>query len=237
MTNILKPAASLAAAGLGLSLLAGCASVAPTAVPDSYMTATALDRHPIRVEKRTEFLEVGIHPQASELSGADKSRIMGFVAAYRDHGHGPLIMSLPASSSNPQLAVEAVAEARAIAFENGVSYDEIAGSNHGAESGRSEPMILAFQTYDAIAPDCPSLASIDFSNVMSNNELPTLGCAIRANQAAMIADPADLLGTRPLDQGDALRRGVILAKFREGESTGSARSESESGTISEAVKE
>ena len=170
-------------------------------------------------------------------SGADKAKIADFVTAYRDHGHGPLIMSLPASSTNPQMAVAAVAEARAIAYENGVQYDEIAGGNHGARSGRAEPMILAFQTYDAIAPDCPSMATVDFSNVSSNNELPTLGCAVRANQAAMIADPADLLGTRPLDQGDAVRRGVIMQKFRQGESTGSSRSQEESGTISDAVKE
>ncbi|MEZ5953335.1 MAG: CpaD family pilus assembly protein [Hyphomonas sp.] len=237
MTKILKPAASLLAAGLGLTVLSGCSSVAPTSVPKSYLEGTVLDRHPIRVQKRTEFLEVGIHPEASELSNADRSRIAGFVAAYRDHGHGPLIMSLPASSSNPQLAVEAVAEARAIAYENGVQYDEIAGGNHGARSGKSEPMILAFQTYDAIAPDCASQATVDFSDMSSNNELPTLGCAVRANQAAMIADAADLLGTRPLEEGDAVRRGVILQKFREGESTGSSRSAEESGAISEAVKE
>ena len=237
MTSILKPAASILAAGFGLSALAGCASVAPTAVPKSYLEGTILDRNEIRVEKRTEFLEVAIHPEASELSGADKAKIADFVTAYRDHGHGPLIMSLPASSTNPQMAVAAVAEARAIAYENGVQYDEIAGGNHGARSGRAEPMILAFQTCDAIAPDCPSMATVDFSNVSSNNELPTLGCAVRANQAAMIADPADLLGTRPLDQGDAVRRGVIMQKFRQGESTGSSRSQEESGTISDAVKE
>ena len=60
MTSILKPAASILAAGFGLSALAGCASVAPTAVPKSYLEGTILDRNEIRVEKRTEFLEVAI---------------------------------------------------------------------------------------------------------------------------------------------------------------------------------
>ena len=236
MTSILKPAASLIAAGIGLSALAGCASVAPTSVPKSYLEGTALDRNAIGVEKKTEFLEVAIHPEASELSLADKARISDFVAAYRDHGHGPLIMSLPASSANPQLAVAAVAEARAIAYEKGVSYQEIAGTSHGAGSDVAEPMIMAFQSYDAIAPECQSLATIDFSNFTSNNELPTLGCAVRANQAAMIADPADLLGTRTLDQGDPIRRGIILEKFRQGESTASTRTSDESGTVSQAVQ-
>ena len=236
MTRILKPARSVLAAGLGLSALAACSSYAPSNVPDTYLERTALDRNAIGVEKRTEFLEVAIHPEASQLSNADKASIKAFVAAYRDHGHGPLVMSLPESSANPQLAVEAVAEARAIAYENGVQYDEISGTSHGAGSDISEPLILAFQSYDAIAPDCPSLASVDFGDIRSNNELPTLGCAVRTNLAAMVADPADLLGTRPLDKADPIRRSVILEKFRQGEATASTRTNNESGTVSQAVQ-
>jgi pilus assembly protein CpaD len=235
VTRILKPATTLLAAGLGLAALAACASSAPSNVPQSYLQGTALDRNAIKVEKKTEFLELGIHPQASELSLADKARIANFVAAYRDHGHGPLIMSLPESSANPQLAVAAVAEARAIAYENGVQYEEIAGTSHGADSLVAEPLILAFQSYTAIAPDCPSMASLDIADISSNNEKPTLGCAVRSNMAAMIADPADLLGTRPLDQADPIRRGVILEKFRQGETTAATRTQQESGTVSQAV--
>ena len=237
MTIILKPAASLLSVGLGLTVLAACASSAPTSVPQSYLQGTVLDRNPIGVEERTEFLEIAIHPAASELSLSDKARLREFVTAYRDHGHGTLIMSLPASSANPQLAVAAVAEARAIAYEHGVQYDEIAGTSHGADSAVAEPMILAFRSYKAIAPDCPSLAEFDFADISSNNESPTLGCSVRANQAAMIADPADLLGTRALGQGDPIRRGVILEKFRQGEATASTRTNSESGTVSQAVQE
>jgi pilus assembly protein CpaD len=144
-------------------------------------------------------------------------------------------MSLPESSANPQLAVAAVAEARAIAYENGVQYEEIEGTHHGEGSLVSEPMILAFQSFEAIAPDCPSLATIDFADISSNNERSTLGCAVRSNLAAMIADPADLLGTRPLDKADPLRQSVILEKFRQGESTASTRTNQESGTVSQAI--
>ena len=234
MTRILKPATYVFAAGAA-AVLSACASSAPSNVPAAYLEGTALDRNAIDVQKKTEFLEVAIHPQASELSLVDKGNIRNFVASYRDHGHGPLIMSLPESTANPQLAVAAVAEARAIAYEAGVDYEEISGTSHGEGSMVSEPMILAFQSYEAIAPDCPSLATIDFADMSTNNELPTLGCAVRSNLAAMIADPADLLGTRPLDQGDPLRRSVILQKFREGEATASTRTDQESGTVSQAV--
>ena len=234
MTRLLTSPLALAAA-LGALTVTGCSSAAPTAVPASYLQGTPLDRNPITVAKRTEFLEIDIHPEASQLSLSDKARIQNFVASYRSVGHGPLIMSLPESSSNPQLAVSAVAEAREIAWENGVEYEEISGSSHGAESTVSEPMILAYKAYDVIAPDCPSLASLNMADISSNNELPTLGCSIRTNLAAMISDPGDLLGQRALDEGDPVRRSTILGKFREGESTGAERSDAESGSVSTAV--
>ena len=67
MTRILKPTAILLTAGMSLAVLSGCASTAPSNVPASYLQGTALDRNAISVEKKTEFLEVAIHPQASEL--------------------------------------------------------------------------------------------------------------------------------------------------------------------------
>ncbi|WP_291077891.1 CpaD family pilus assembly protein [Hyphomonas sp.] len=234
MSKLTTSSLALAAA-VGVLTITACSSAAPTAVPQAYLQGTPLDRNPIGVAKRTEFLEIDIHPAASQLSLSDKARIRNFVADYRSVGHGPLIMSLPMSSANPQLAVQATAEAREIAWENGVAYEEIAGGTHGEESDVSEPLILAFQSYEAIAPDCPSLASLDMGDMSSNNELPTLGCAVRTNLAAMISDPGDLLGQRSLDQGDPVRRATILDKFRKGEVTGAERGENESGTVSTAV--
>lgn len=236
MTNASKPQLALLALGAGLLTLGACASSAPTAVPNAYMTGTALDRNEIGVVKRTEFLEVSIDPHASELSSGDRQRIRSFVALYNQRGHGPLVMSLPQASANPQLAVTAVAEARAIAWESGVEYDEMKGAAHGAGASVSQPMILAFQIYDAVAPDCAQKSTLDFSDVSSNNTLPTLGCSVRTNLAAMIADPADLLGTRPLDAGDPDRRADILRKFQQGETTASARTSQESGAVSQVVQ-
>ncbi len=235
MTIVSKPNLSLLALGAGLLTLGACASAAPTAISANYLEGTALSRNEIGVTKRTEFLEVSLHPEAGELSDGDRSRIRTFVGAYAQKGHGPLVMSLPAASANPQLAVTAIAEARAIAWEKGIQYDEITGSAHGAGEAYAQPMILAFQVYDAVAPACASKSTLDFSDVASNNNLPTLGCSVRTNLAAMIADPADLLGSRPLEGGNAARREVILEKFRLGEPTAATRSPQESGTVSDAV--
>jgi len=235
MTIISKPNLKLLALGAGLLSLGACASSAPAAITPDYLEGTALTRHEIGVTKRTEFLEVAIHPEASELSSEDRTRIRSFIGAFAQSGHGPLVLSLPAASANPQLAVTAIAEARTIAWEKGIQYDEISGAAHGAGEAYAQPMILAFQVYDAVAPQCQSLATLDFADVSSNNTLPSLGCSIRSNLAAMIADPADLLGNRPLGQSDILRREVILEKFRLGQTTAATRADQESGAVSDAV--
>jgi pilus assembly protein CpaD len=230
----LRIAAALSAGGL-----AACASNGGPnpQLPESYLTGTALDRNAIEVVKRTEFLEVGIDAEASELSDADRRRIQSFVMAYLDSGQGPFVVSLPTSSVNPQLAIAASAEARDIARDTGVQYREIAGTTHGEGTGINEPLILAFQTYEALPPDCKTFAEIDVMDASTNNEMEQLGCAVRTNLAAMIADPADLLGERAFGRGDPVRRAIILGKFREGQPTGASRSNDESGSISDAVKE
>lgn len=236
MTTASKPNFALLALGASLISLGACASSAPTSVPSNYLVGTALDRNEIGVTRRTEFLEIAIDPHAGELSSTDRQKIRSFVGLYAQRGHGPLVLSLPQATANPQLAVTAVAEARAIAWESGIEYDEIAGTAHGAGESYAQPMILAFQIYDAVAPDCAQKSAYDFSDVSSNNNLPTLGCSVRTNLAAMIADPADLLGSRPLDPSDLARREVILEKFRQGEITGAARSDEESGAVSQVVQ-
>lgn len=235
MTIISKQPLTLLAFGAGLMALGACASYAPTAVSESDLQGTALSRNEVGVTKRAEFLEIALPAETSELSDTDRNRIRSFVRAYTLTGHGSLVLSLPQTSNNAQLAVTAIAEARAIAWESGVEYDEISGEVHGAADGAPQPMILAYQAYDAVAPECASKASIDFSDIASNNTLPTLGCSVRSNLAAMIADPADLLGSRELGPADNARRDVILDKFRLGESTASVRSDDESGAVSQAV--
>ena len=220
--------------GAALAFAASCSS-GPATAPPTRLQSGPLDRHEIKVVSRTEFLEIRIDSRASELSSQERARISAFVRGYAARGHGPLVLSLPQSSANPQLAVAAVAEARLIAWENGVEYNEMEGTAHGAGSAISEPMILAYQLYDAIPPDCPALYTIDFSDAASNDTLPSLGCSLRKNLAAMIVDPADLLGNRPADAADLMRREVILEKFRRGEMTASERTEQESGAVSTVV--
>ncbi len=226
----------IALLGLSVVIIAGCQSnKAPGNVPLSYFEGTALDRNAVTARATTEYLEVNLNPMDSQLRLTEIARVRGFLADYNARGHGPLIMSVPKGAENPQLAIEAVAEARDMAWEAGIEYEQIAGSAYDARGRRDAPVVLAFKAYEAIAPDCPSLSQVDFSNAVSNSDLPTLGCAVRTNMAAMIADPADVFSQRELEGTDIIRRQTQLEAWREGGETAAGRSDAESGAISAAV--
>ena len=212
---------------------ASCLRYKP-AVPVEYIDSGVLERNAIDVVETAETIEIVLKQNASELSLTDKSRVRGFVRSYVDHGHGPLVMLLPEGTPNQQFAVGAIAEARAIAFENGVAYEEISG---GSKFGAYPSVILSFKAYDAVAPDCKSFGQVDVSSTRNNNDLPNLGCSVRRNIAAMIADPADLLGTRELDPADVVRRNTVLQAYRAGEQTASERNDGENGAISDAIND
>ena len=209
---------------------------APSHVPVEYFDGTVLDRHEIGVTQHTEYLEVLLDPRDTQLRLGEVSKVRSFLNQYADVGHGPLVVSMPKHAENPQLAVGAVSEIRQLAWEAGVSYESMLGAAYDASSHTQTPIVMAFKTYKAVAPECQSLAQIDVANGVSNSDLPTLGCAIRTNMAAMIAEPADLLGGRELSEGDRVRRGAQLSLWQQGQSTAATRTEAESAVVSTAIQ-
>ena len=211
----------------GASLIGGCAggSAAKEAGP---IAGTPLDRNQIDVRAGLEVLEIQLDAGGTRLPRSDLNRIERFVAAYRDRGHGKMRMAMPENVARPQLAVEAVKTARELAWENGVAWEDIAGSAYDAK-GHQAPLIMSFEIYEAIAPDCKSLAQIDMSDVSTNSELESFGCSVRTNIAAMLADPGDLLGERELGPRDRGRVSLIMEAYRQGEATGAETGDSQVG--------
>lgn len=221
----------------GLLVLTGCQSKGENhhEVPVSDFYGTPLDRHEIGVKEHREYLEVQLDARDTQLRASEVMKVRSFLDTYASVGHGPLVISMPKSAEAPQLAVGAVSEIREFAWETGIDYNQMLGAAYDASGRRSTPIIMAFKTYKAIAPDCPSLAEIDLSNAVSNSETATFGCAIRANMAAMIAEPADLLGGRALEDGLITRQQFQLELWLQGQPTAAARGPGESTAISSAV--
>ncbi|MEL6258602.1 MAG: CpaD family pilus assembly lipoprotein, partial [Pseudomonadota bacterium] len=160
-----------------------------------------------------------------------RDEIRSFMRAFAKNGHGRVVFTPPVDPADPSRAVALATEARAIAFEYGVDAHEI--DFEPASPGAEAPLIMAFRRYVAVAPDCPSVDQIDLVDLNGNSESPGFGCAVHTNIAAMVADPADLLGGRALDPGDAARRRLQFELFRQGADTaadtGGVQAESTSG--------
>jgi len=123
-----------------------CGTV-PEAVPVELVDTQLFQRQAINVVETARTLEIVLDQNASELSLSDKSRLRNFFRGYHDHGHGSLVMLLPEGTPNQQFAVGAVAQAREIAFENGVAYEEIAG---GSKFGSYPSMMRRRQSVRAL---------------------------------------------------------------------------------------
>ncbi|MDP2125476.1 MAG: CpaD family pilus assembly protein [Parvibaculum sp.] len=188
--------------------------------------------HPISVQPDVATLNIDIPPGQPGLTTADRIAIADFATSYRARGHGPLTVSTPSGSPNAGTATAVLSDVRDALAERGVSGDMLAYTPYSASAAdRSAPLILSFKRYVAKASTCGDWSkslTAEYKNVLP----PNFGCATQNNLAAMVADPADLLKPRTMTSADADRRNTVLDKYRQGESTATARSDQDSGAVS-----
>lgn len=223
--------AHLKAAGLValVGLTAACATKgAPPPVLDGRPLATSADAHRIKVSEVGERLEVSIADGA--LSPTALFAIENFATEYRRMGHGPMALSAP-KDANPQMTGAVIG----VLADAGIPAERVSVARYDAGDAAA-PLVLRFTRYDAEAPKCPSLSLEDTANAFSNRPVRSFGCAMQANLAAMIADPADLAAPRAMDPADAARRALVVDKYRQGEQTHATRSEDERVTVSRVAR-
>ncbi len=215
-----------------LALLSACNSYQPSIQTGKDQTYS----QEIEVVEDMRVLEVPMSEYEPGLPYTERYRIENFLAEYKARGknHGPLVVSLPLNSPWGQQLNASVKEAYRMADEFGVR--DVKRSDYESNGAPEAPMVLAFSAYRAIAPDCPRVNELNLAYIGENDTLPSFGCAMQTNLAAMIADPADLIGARQSDPADLVRRAVVLQKYRAGQSTATERTEAETGAISDAVE-
>jgi pilus assembly protein CpaD len=190
----------------------------------------------IVAQETTAELKIGAVVSGEKLGAREREAVKGFAAAYQQEGHGAVIISRPSNGPDDISAMRAAADARAVMLAEGVDQSMIAEGTYDGTGARSAPLILSYRTYEAVVPNCPDVSHWDITNTYSNSALPSLGCAVAVNLAAMIANPADLVGSQPLDPADTGRRMIVFGKYRAGEKTSAARNDDASGAISSVVE-
>lgn len=215
------------AATLALSL-AGCKTIEEGTRVAGWELTDPLQRHPILVSQQPETLNIAVPRGANGLSPSQRADVLGFSHQARasDAGNSRLVIAAPSGSSNETAAITAVHEIGALLKENGYTESEINIEPFYAAGASSPPVKLSFLRYVAEGPECGNFQT-NLARNPRNLPAPDLGCATQKNLAAMVVNPADLLGPRNMDARPSERRSVTWDKYIKGESSGAQKSQDE----------
>lgn len=211
------------------SLLAASALAALGACTQSPGTIAMSQGKYRDIHAREVTAELKLSPTDAQdsLGEAERMAVDYFADAYKAEGSGPIMIGYPEGST-----WRSATEARAVLLAAGISPSGVVDAP-GRTAAGTEPLVLTYQTYEAVVNDCPAMNEVRFDSTKTNSPLPSFGCAVSINLAAMIADPTDLIGEQSIDPADATRRAIVFEKYRNGEPTGAQREAS--GAISQAI--
>jgi pilus assembly protein CpaD len=210
--------------------LAGCASPPPSAANGGSVIPT--EHYAVKVENVPDQVALAVH--AEGISAHQGQALVDFVARWREAGAGVVTLRIPADAKDTQRAqtMGYSVQSRLEALGIGPGQIQLESYVAGVADG---PLIASFQHLAAHGDDCNG----DWGNLtstMGNEPYKHFGCALTANFAAQLADPRDLVAPVPLSAGDTTRREVVLSKYREGQTTSSAKDDQASGAASTVVK-
>ncbi|MCB1546464.1 MAG: CpaD family pilus assembly protein [Hyphomicrobiaceae bacterium] len=183
-------------------------------------------RHPIIVSEQPSTHKVRVSRGSSGLSPSQRAGVLGFLGRYRSTANSRLIIAVPSGAPNEVAAMAAVADLRLLLRKSGFSDSDVVVNSYHVEGRPQPPIRLSFTRYVATAPECgrwPTNLGFDPGNL----PYPNLGCAQQRNFAAMVANPADLLGPRGMTPRAGERRDATWDKYTIGDTTGAKKSEDE----------
>jgi pilus assembly protein CpaD len=184
--------------------------------------------HPISVEPSYQSLKLSYSGGA--MNSADSERLDAFVADYRQHGNGKISISAPSGVSMQQAVISLADQINQM----GVSRDHILIATHDAAAG-DDRLEVDYISYRAHADACDDWSE-DLTHTWENQPPRVFGCATQHNIAAMVSDPRDLLGPRPMDEADGRRRQTVITNYDKGQPTAATKSADQSATITDVGK-
>lgn len=225
----LLAAALLATSALGL---AGCH--ADRIVADSY-PQTYDQRHPIVLAEGPARLDLPVGAGRSGLTARQKDDIRAFAADWRKNGRGPVGVLVPTGGASDTASSYSIAAVRATLASAGVPSTAILTRRYPAETpDHLAPIKLGYVKLKAevphpcgLWPDDLGHGGGDYYGATQNRDYWNFGCAAQQNLAAQVADPEDLARPRTETPVYAARRQTVIEKYRVGEDTASASSQSE----------
>ena len=210
---------------LAAGLLSACADHG--AGLDQAITPT--EQFPLKVAVTPGEIHLAPHPAG--LSAAQREALAALADRWMQEGGGPVTIRAPISGADPGSAGLTSVQAAELLHTLGVPGEKIRRVGYDPQRDPRAPIIVAYDVYEAVIPRCGAHWE-NLTNNLGNRPMSNFGCAVSANMAAQIADPADIVGPRTSDPTDATRRTTVIEKYRQGQATGGATETGASGTIS-----
>lgn len=207
---------------LAAVLLAGSCA-APS--NDGSITSDPEFNHPITVSPDMRTLHMSY--AGDGLSADEAQKFDAFAAGYKERGNGAISISAP-SGPGAAAAIRFFGERLA---DLGVPSSHILVGTHDVTGGDSR-IEVSYVAYVARTAPCGNWSK-DLSETADNLPAPNFGCATQQNIAAMVADPRDLLGPRPMGTADATRRTTIVGKYEKGDTTAATKSSDQTANVSQ----
>ena len=221
-------AMKLLAASAAMLALAGCKTTDDPTRVAGWTLVDSSQRHPILVTQEPTTDVIRIPRGANGLSPAQRARLLDFADHYRttDAGNSRLVIQAPSGAANEVSTMTAVSQIRALLTDQGFGESTISVEAYNAAGAKDPPIRVSYLRYVAQPPNCGDW-STNLAYDPMNLPYPNLGCANQHNLAAMVANPADLLGPRSETARPSERRDYVWNKYVNGQPTGANKSADE----------
>lgn len=218
----------LASSMLAVTALAGCGSSGNQPQVAGWTLVDPAQRHPIIVSQQPEMLPINVTRGSQGLAPQQRAALLAFADKSRasDAGNSRLIISVPSGSGNEVAAMHAVTDIRRLLSDRGFQESSVQVEAYSDDTSKEPPIKVSYLRYIAEAPTCGNWSQ-NLAYEPNNLPYPNLGCADQRNLAAMVANPADLLGPRTEGDRSSERRDVVFDKYVKGETSNTKKSEDE----------
>lgn len=222
------PAAKVAAVSLLALSLVGCRGHYGEEYGLGMGNVSHDETHAIVIDKQPVTLSIPIRRGAYGLVGKQRMRVSRFLMKYRtqDMGNSKLLIEVPSGSANEVAAMEGMVDLRHMISEHGFDATNVQIRPYAAAHHEQPPIRLSYAEYVAKAPECGNFPT-NLASQHDNRHYENFGCSSQRNLAAMVANPADLVGPRTMTPRSEERRRTVWKKFIDGQSTGAQRSSDE----------
>lgn len=213
--------------------LSACAATPPLQAGQASMARTPTELWKAEVTTQPEEIRLAVRAQG--LSPNQAGALTTFADSWRSADGGEVIVQAPVGGPDPGAVSRSGENARTYLVQQGVPASAIRLLGYDAKGDPAAPLVVGFLRYAVNVPTC-GRAWTNIAHSMTNEVQSNFGCAVTANMAVQVANPADLATPRRLDPADAQRRAIVLDKYRKGELTSSEKDEKAKGTVSLVVK-